>query len=96
MSEVKVDYKTFASESAKLEQAITQFEPFTARFTAETVPRLDGFNSDFIESLRGTLTNMADDTGPELLATIKTFSQKVQVLTNEFETLDEELANQGE
>lgn len=46
--------------------------------------------------MRGTLTNMADDTGPELLATIKTFSQKVQVLTNEFETLDEELANQGE
>ncbi|MBC1888075.1 hypothetical protein HCA63_06885 [Listeria booriae] len=94
--EIKVDYATFSTESTKLDQAITQFEPFTARFTEQTVSRLDGFNSDFIVSLRGTLTNMADDTGPELLATIKSFSQKVQVVANEFETLDKELANQGE
>lgn len=72
-----------------LENAIAEFEPFTASFTRNAVHRFHGFNADFIEQLKDLLDNMADNTGPELLQEIKNYSQKMRFAIETVKEMDE-------
>lgn len=89
---IKIDVEAAEKEIQKLTEAITAFEPFTQQFTKKTKAKLNGFNSDFTERLKGILENMGNDTGPELLVEIKTYKNNVKSAVRSFKTADEEIS----
>jgi hypothetical protein len=89
---IDLDPGAFAEQAQRLTEAIGAFESWVTTFSQESRDALNGFNSDFIECFCIMLRHINDAAGPELLALICEYRDKVDTLATVFETTDDDLA----
>ncbi len=91
--EIKIKYEQLQMELDKFNLAIKNFEPYSKNFVTKASKDLDGFNSDFILKIQGTLKSMTDTKAPALIKQLKAYSNNLSKLANEFREQDNELAD---
>lgn len=93
MSEtIKIDFIEAYNELDKLDSAISSFQPYTKKFLNNAIDSLNSFNSDFIERLKGTFTDMKDNSDPKMLSEIKKFSENFRKAVQAIEQADVEVS----
>ena len=93
---IDIDPDEFLIQASQLEDALDAFRSYTTDGPQSYLGELSGFNSDFIEKLKGVLRRINDDMGPELLAKIEEHQQTIAELASTFKQADEELASSYE
>ena len=92
-NQIKVDPESYFEQSRKFEEALSTFKPFLTSFISLARGELDGFNSDFIDSFKSALKNLADDTDTTLFSELENYSKEIKTLGDEFLITDGNLAD---
>lgn len=91
---IAIEIEVAKGQLDQLKRGIEAFKPFTKEYTKNQKVKLEGMNADFIEDLKGILSNMADDSGPEMLQKIMNFHQKAEAVVRTMKLKDEELSEE--
>lgn len=89
---INLNTAAFSEQAKALGDALDAFEGFTSNYARNAEGYLAGFNSDFNTSFLHILKNIGDSTGRSLVSEIRIYQQKVQALADEFDRVDDEIA----
>jgi hypothetical protein len=90
---IQVKITKLEEELKVLENAITDFKPYSEGFTKSCLSDLEGLNSDFIEAVKETLMSMADTKAPKLIEQLDNFKLGGVSIIHQFQETDEYLAD---
>ena len=89
---IKVNIDELNEEIVRFDNALKSFKPYTEGFINKTGDKLQGLNSDFIESLKWLLDSMTDTNAPKVLEKAQSLHDATKQTINCYEKLEKEIA----
>jgi len=93
---ILIDIEQATEALMELNRAIETFEPYTDGFLKNSYDKLEGFNSDFIESYKRLFKILRSDSGKKLIKNLKGYHEGMTEVVKGFKELDEEMASKLE